>query len=76
MGKNNGETEAMTVAVRQYRVHEVAVLLGISVREVWRLVAKGVLPQPVKIGRCSVWFDSDISEFQMRLRAQRERKLK
>ena len=46
----------------------------VSVREVWRLVAEGMLPPPVKIGRCSVWFGSDISEFQMRLREQRERK--
>jgi predicted DNA-binding transcriptional regulator AlpA len=57
-----------------YRVREVARLLAVSVREVWRLVAEGLLPQPVKIGRCSVWFDSDISEFQIRLREQRERK--
>ena len=59
---------------RLYRVWEVATLLAVSVRKVWRLVAEGILPQPVKIGRCSVWFESDISEFQMRLREQRERK--
>ena len=40
----------MTVALRQYRVHEVAVLLGISVREVWRLVAAEKLAAPAKIG--------------------------
>ena len=61
---------------RLYRVGEVAALHAVSVRKVWRLVAEGILPQPVKIGRCSVWFDSDISEFQMRLRSQRERKPK
>ena len=61
-------------AFRLYRVRDVAELLTLSVREVWRLVAKGILPQPVKIGRCSVWFDSDISEFEKRLREQRERK--
>ncbi len=61
-------------AFRLYRVRDVAELLTLSVREVWRLVANGMLPQPVKIGRCSVWFESDISEFQMRLREQRERK--
>jgi len=62
--------------MRQYRVTEVAARLAISVREVWRLVAKGMLPQPAKIGRCSVWFDSDLSELQTQLRAQRERKPK
>jgi predicted DNA-binding transcriptional regulator AlpA len=63
-------------ALRLYRVQDVAALLTLSVREVWRRVANGELAPPVKIGRCSVWFDSDISEFQKRLREQRERKSK
>jgi excisionase family DNA binding protein len=63
----------MTAAVRQYRVHEIARLLAVSVREVRRLVAAGKLASPAKIGRCSIWFESDIVEFQMQLRAQRER---
>jgi excisionase family DNA binding protein len=61
-------------AERHYRVKQVAELLNVSAREVWRLVARGELPSPVKIGRCSVWFESDIVEFQMQLRAQRERR--
>jgi predicted DNA-binding transcriptional regulator AlpA len=61
-------------AERHFRVNQVADLLNVSVRKVWRLVAMGELPPPVKIGRCSVWFESDIVEFQMRLRAQRERR--
>lgn len=61
-------------AERHYRVKQVAELLNVSVREVWRLVARGELPPPVKIGRCSVWFESDIVEFQMQLRGQRERR--
>ena len=61
-------------ALRLYRAGDVAEMLTLSVREVWRLVAEGMLPPPVKIGRCSVWFDSDIGEFQTRLREQRERK--
>jgi predicted DNA-binding transcriptional regulator AlpA len=59
---------------RQYRIRDLAALLALSKRAIWRLVARGELAPPVKIGRCSVWFDSDISEFQMRLRVQRERK--
>jgi predicted DNA-binding transcriptional regulator AlpA len=62
--------------LRQYRVRNVAELLTVSEREVWRLVAKRQLAPPAKIGRCSVWFESDISEFQARLREQRERKAK
>jgi predicted DNA-binding transcriptional regulator AlpA len=64
----------MSAALRQYRVREVAELLSLSVRNVWRLVAEGKLAPPAKIGRCSVWFESDIIEFQMQLRAQRERR--
>ena len=64
----------MNRAVRQFRVNQVAEFLSLSVREVWRLVAEGSFPPPIKIGRCSIWFESDIIEFQMRLRTQRERK--
>jgi len=60
-------------AVRQFRVKQVAEFLSLSVREIWRLVAEGDFPPPIKIGRCSIWFESDIIDFQMRLRAQRER---
>jgi excisionase family DNA binding protein len=59
---------------RQFRVREVAAYLSVSVRKIWRLVANGSFPAPIKIGRCAVWFESDIIEFQTRLRAQRERK--
>jgi len=64
----------MESVVRLYRVDQVSDLLGISVREVWRLVAKRDLAAPLKIGRCSVWPQSDIAEFQTNLRAQRERR--
>jgi predicted DNA-binding transcriptional regulator AlpA len=65
----------MASVLRQYRVREVAQLLSLSVREVWRLVAKEELTPPVKIGRCSVWFESDIADFQARLLSQRERRI-
>jgi len=32
-------------------VKEVAVLLGVSARSVWRLVAAGDLPQPIRLGK-------------------------
>ena len=60
-------------AMRQFRVKQVAEFLSLSVREIWRLVAEGDFPPPIKIGRCSIWFESDIIDFQMRLRSQRER---
>jgi predicted DNA-binding transcriptional regulator AlpA len=71
---NPWRTKAMNVALRQYRVTQMAAFLSLSVREVWRLVSEGKLAAPVKIGRCSVWFESDIVEFQTRLREQRQRR--
>lgn len=44
------QPEVMALSVR-----EVARLLGISVRTVWRLVAAGDLPQPVRVGRAARW---------------------
>jgi len=61
-------------AERQFRVKQLADMFTVSVREVWRLVARGELAQPVKIGRCSVWFESDIVDFQARLQTQRQRR--
>ena len=58
-------------AVRQFRAKELAILLSISEREIWRLVARGELARPVKIGRCALWFESDVSDLQSRLRGQR-----
>ena len=43
----------------------------ISVRGVWRLVARGELQQPVKIGRCSRWFPADVAKFEKALANRR-----
>jgi excisionase family DNA binding protein len=45
------------------RVREVAEILGVSVRTVWRLVSDGTLAQPVAIGRSKRWRRSDIDAF-------------
>ena len=55
-------------------VKRLAEMLGASVRTVWRLVSAGVLPKPVQLGRCTRWFESDIEDFQRRLRESRERR--
>ena len=36
------------------RISKAAVMLGVSERTVYRLIAEGKLPKPTKIGRCSV----------------------
>jgi predicted DNA-binding transcriptional regulator AlpA len=53
-------------------VGAVADRLSISERSVWRTVADGLLPAPVKIGRCSRWFPADIATFERSLIEQRE----
>jgi excisionase family DNA binding protein len=50
------------------RVEEVATLLGVSVRTVWRLVSRGELARPVAMGRCRRWFRSDVDDFLAALR--------
>lgn len=41
-------------------VREVASILRISTRSVWRLVATGDLPQPARFGRSARWRLTDI----------------
>ena len=53
-------------------LRQVAKLLGIVKRSVWRRVADGSLPKPVKIGSAARWFESDIAKYQQRLRDDRE----
>jgi excisionase family DNA binding protein len=41
-------------------VRQVSELLGLSVSSVWRHVARGHLPQPVRIGGSTRWRRADI----------------
>lgn len=43
-------------------VREVARLLGISVRSVWRMTSRGDLPPPVRLGRSVRWKRASIIE--------------
>src|SRR4051812_30996805 len=45
------------------RVEQVAKVLGIGKRTVWRLVSGGTLPPPVALGRCKRWKHSDVTRF-------------
>lgn len=42
------------------RVGEVARLLGISVRSVWKLSAASELPRPIRLGRSARWLRDEI----------------
>jgi predicted DNA-binding transcriptional regulator AlpA len=50
-------------SVRLLSPPEVAGLLGISIRKLWKLKAEQQLPKPIKVGRCTRWRDSDITAF-------------
>ena len=50
------ESELLTVT-------EVAVMLGISTRTVWRRVSAGGLPKPIQMGGLTKWRRAEIEEF-------------
>jgi len=45
------------------RAPEVATILAISVREVWRKTSDGTLPAPIKLGNSTRWRMADLEEF-------------
>ena len=49
---------------RPLSVRQVAAMVTVSVRKIWRDVASGAFPKPVKFGkRTSRWWLSDIMNF-------------
>ena len=52
----------------------VAALLGVCGRTVHRLIAAGELRPPVKVGRASRWFVSDVEGYMSKLKQQRDAK--
>lgn len=42
---------------------DVASVMRVSVRTVWRMRAKGSLPRPRRIGRCTRWNSRDIANY-------------
>ena len=49
----------------------VASQLGLSTRAVYRLIASGTLPHPVKVGGATRFFESDIEKYFERLHTNR-----
>jgi excisionase family DNA binding protein len=54
-------------------IGEVAERLSISVRGVYRLIAEGLFPEPVKVGRSSRVFVSDLNAYLDGLKRGRNR---
>lgn len=49
-----------SIVPRMINVREVASILSVSTRSVWRLVAAGELPKPARFGRSARWRLADI----------------
>ena len=50
---------------------QVAQLLGICTRTLERLLARGVFPVPVRVGRSVKWFVTDVEAYLAKLRKER-----
>lgn len=50
----------------------VAERLHVSTRKLWRMIASGDLPKPVKIGRAVRFFISEILQYQEKLKQARD----
>lgn len=44
-------------------VRDIAKLLQVSIRQVWRLRSAGLLPKPIRIGSAVRWTSASIKEF-------------
>lgn len=57
---------------RLLTVHETAQQLSLSTRTIWKLVATGDFPQPLRIGGARRWRESDLTRYVERLTAARD----
>lgn len=56
---------------QSHKLTEVAMRLGISPRSLYREIARGHFPRPVKIGRSSRVLESDIDAYFAKLKRER-----
>lgn len=52
-------------------LEDVARALGLCVRSVRRMIDRGELPQPVRVGRAVRMFQSEVNAYMQKLREQR-----
>ncbi len=63
----------MTAQSRTYLpVRAIAARYGCHPSSVWRWVAEGAFPKPVKIGGMTRWIESEVEAHDARAEAQRE----
>jgi predicted DNA-binding transcriptional regulator AlpA len=59
------------VAEKLFSVKDVAEMVGVSVRQIWRLVAGNKFPQPVHVGHSARWLRSDVETYLDKLKGAR-----
>ena len=73
--RDRDDARALENGDRLLRIKEAADILAISVRALYRLVADGQLPAPVKIGRATRIPRSDIERYINELKGSRAKPL-
>jgi excisionase family DNA binding protein len=53
-------------------IRTVSVRLDLSIRAVYRLIARNEFPPPVKVGGASKFYESDLETYLNRLRSERD----
>lgn len=53
--------EGVASTDRLLKAREVASLLGLGVRTVWRLASAGEIPRPIAVGRSARWLESELA---------------
>jgi len=66
------KAESDAVSERLISLDTVAEYLSVTKRTVYRLIAKGDLPQPLKVGHSVRLSVSDVTEYFERLKLQRQ----
>ena len=61
---------------RLLSIGQVAEILTVSVRTVWRLVAAQALQKPVLVGASRRWLPSDVQNYIEKIRKQRDGKIR
>jgi excisionase family DNA binding protein len=69
--RHNDEIESEIIEDRLIKLRTVAGKLDICVRNVWRLIASGELPKPVKVGRSARLYESEVRSYLEKLKNQR-----
>jgi len=62
-------TNTNTPPDRLMRMPQVLEVVPIAESTVWKYVKQGTFPRPVRLGRCSVWKESEVQAWLSKLTA-------